>query len=318
MNLGLRPSNFNFIYKAPSLLKRDLLYFDQVHICSHGKIKVLDELEFMDPEYYNIVQKEFDFLYSKGLLCDFNLSEMMKFSIENFKGNLNDIQGKGFFEIYKGYTQIPNPFVLEEYEKYKSEDQANKAYEKYIQSVNQSENEVTRISSALLNLFAAKDKSFPLLQNDNVIGVDPFYKSKVLEVVLEKLPIPDENIEWQRIIEYRSDPDSQGKFNELRVWMQDISRKDYTKDEIEERIKYLMHEYESHLKLHKLKYSHGTIRILVTTSLDVLENAVKLKWGTVAKSLFSLKEKEYDLLQADMNAPGKEVAYLTKTNNIFK
>jgi hypothetical protein len=45
MNLGLRPSNFEFVYEAPALLKRDLLYFDQIHLCSTGEKVIFPVLQ---------------------------------------------------------------------------------------------------------------------------------------------------------------------------------------------------------------------------------------------------------------------------------
>ncbi len=316
MNLGLRPTNLEFLIQSPDLLKKDLLYFDPIHLCSLGdSSKVFKMLKLVSPEHHGKIEEDFELLKSKGLLCTFNLSEMIKYTKNEFdrlKDELDIHDLIDFYEIAKNYSEIKIPHA---------EDFNLKIPTQIVAAVEASEsitNEVTRISSSFLNRFSARDDAFPLLYNDNPVGADPFHQSKVLEVVLEKLPIPNESINWQQIIEYRSDPDSRGKFNALRSWMQDVARKDYSKKEIEERIEYLIYEYEKHLTFHKLKYNHSKLRVFVTTSLDVLENTIKLKWGEVAKTLFSLKEKKYDLLQSEMTAPGKEIAYLSDTNSVFK
>ena len=318
MNLGLRPSNFEFIYEAPSLLKRDLLYFDQIHICSLNDTTVFDDLINLDPKYHDRVQKEFEFLQKCGLLCTFNLSEMMGFFLKEMgypkTNKFNQSDTDDFSRIMESFIKVPKPQVPS---KYPGKKKMGKVIDSYIQQVNRLENETTRISANFLTRFAAQDEAFPLLQNDDAVGVDPFHQAKVLEVVLSKLPIPDENVEWQQIVEYRADSDTEGKFNGLRVWMQDIARKDYSKNELKERIEHLLHEYESHLRFHKLKYKYGTMQILITTTLELLENVAKLNLGKIAKTAFSFQEKNYDLLEAEMNAPGKEVAYITKTIKTF-
>lgn len=318
MNLGLRPSNFEFVYEASSLLKRDLLYFDQVHICSLNDTTVMDDLIALDPVYHETIQREFEFLQKCGLLCTFNLSSMIDFTLKKMgypkTNKFNGPDTTDFRQIMETLLKVPRPQVPS---KYPGKKKMEKVIATYIQKVNQLENETTRISANFLTRFAARDEAFPLLQNDDMAGVDPFHQAKVLEVVLERLPIPDENVEWQQIVEYRADRDTEGKFNALRVWMQEIARKDYSKNEIEERIEYLLYEYENHLQFHKLKYKYGTMQVLITTSLELLENVAKLNLGKIAKTFFSFHEKNYDLLEAEMNAPGKEIAYISKTIKTF-
>ncbi|MEJ7822937.1 MAG: hypothetical protein WKF85_11475 [Chitinophagaceae bacterium] len=320
MNLGLRPANPKFLIQAPDMLKRDLLYFDQIHLCSLNHIGgVFELIKIISHKHLDKIEKDFELLKSKGLLCTFDLNEMINYTETEFnrlKDEL-DIQDKiDFLQIYKDFSQIKIPDVADF--NLTNPTKRQQGILSAFDTIDKVENEVTRISSSFLNRFSAKDDAFPLLYNDNPVGAEPFHQSKVLEVVLEKLPIPNENIDWQQIIEYRSDPDSRGKFNALRTWMQDIARKDYSKKEIEERMEYLIYEYEKHLTIHKLKYNHSKLRVFVTTTLEVLENTIKLKWGEVAKTFFSLKEKKYDLLQSEMMAPGKEIAYLSNTKKAFK
>jgi hypothetical protein len=319
VNLGLRPSNFEFIYEAPSLLKKDLLYFDQIHICSLNDTTVLDDLISMDPSYHDRMQREFEFLKKCGLLCTFNLTEMMDFTVKAMgypkKNVFNQTDTTDFLGIMETFFKIPKPHVPD---KYPGKKKMKNVIDSYIRQVNKTEAETTRISAHFLTRFSARDEAFPLLQNDSAVGADPFHEAKVLEVVLEKLPIPNENVDWQQIVEYRANPDTEGKFSGLRVWMQDIAREDYTKNELEERIEHLLYEYETHLQFHQLKYEYGTMKVLITTTLETLENLAKLKLGKIAKTLFSLQEKSYDLLEAEMKAPGKEVAYISKTAEAFK
>jgi hypothetical protein len=320
MNLGLRPSNFEFIYEAPTLLKRDLLYFDQIHVCSFNNVKVFDDLKSIDSEYNDKMLKEFEFLKGYGLLCDFNLSEMMTFTVEQsgfLEGKFNRDDHTDMVKIMESFFAIPKPVSEKKFKKKATEKEKQKIIGKYIESINKTENEATRIASVFLNRFAAKDKATAILQNNTPVDLPNFKSSKVLEVILEKLPIPDENVEWQQIVEYRADPDSSAKFTALRVWMQDISSKELSKQEIEERIDHLINEYERHMSFHKLKYQKSAGHILLNAPLEILENLITFKWSSIGKAIFSFKEKQFDLMEAELKAPGRELAYISKVTEKF-
>ncbi len=320
MNLGLRPSNFEFIYDAPHLLKRDLLYFDQIHVCTHKGIDIFNDLESLDPEYCERMRGEFDFLKQHGLLCDFNLSEMIKFTWEKSgfqEGMFNQEDHTDMVRIMESFFAIPEALPAKKLKKSASNKEINNIINRYIESVDNAERESTRVAAAFLNRFARKDKAAAIIQENLPIDLPNFKSAKVLEVVLEKLPIPDENIEWQQIVEYRADPDSSAKFTALRVWMQDVASKEYSKQETEDRIDHLINEYERHMSFHKLKYQTGASHVLLNAPLEILENLVKFKWSAIGKSIFSFKEKEFDLMEAELKAPGRELAYISKANARF-
>lgn len=53
-------------------------------------------------------------------------------------------------------------------------------------------------------------------------------KTDVIQIAITSLPTPDESISWEQIFEYRSDPDSRGKFLALRHWMSEVARAELT------------------------------------------------------------------------------------------
>lgn len=309
MQLGLRPSSFNFVYNAVNLLKRDLLYFEQVHICSFNNYTIFDELDTSDPQYLEKLLKELRPAYDDKLLHHLNLSEMINFVVKELNGEL----APELVPLIMKVSKINKPMDANDFPENPSKKVMEKIIQQYMDSVDASENDVTRIASIFLNNFS-NDRTVALLDN----GLENSEKngSKVLEVVLSKLPVPDENVSWQQIIDYRSDPDSIACFTALRVWMQDISRQDYTRHEISERIDHLLYEYEKHLKFHKLKYSHSGMRIFVTAAADIVENIVKLNFGKIADNIFSLNEKKLELYEAEMQAPGREIAYISKAGKL--
>jgi hypothetical protein len=136
-------------------------------------------------------------------------------------------------------------------------------------------------------------------------------------IVLNALPVPNATTPWEHIAEYRIDPDSHSKFLALRNWINDLSRTDLQPLEIEQKLEYLIDQYRKQMALHKIKTHKGPVETIVVSSTELLENIVKLKWSKVAKKLFSFRQRKIALLETELAAPGREVAYIVDARERF-
>lgn len=160
--------------------------------------------------------------------------------------------------------------------------------------------------------------AYPILNQIKYFPENPnTTKADVLHIVINSLPTPDDSVPWEQILDYRSDLDIRDNFLALREWMTDITQKKLTPAEIEEKLASLLAKYEKHMKIHKMKVNRSTLQTIVVTSAELLEDLIKFKWGKAAKLLFSLQERKISLLEAELKAPGVEVAYLSKTRDQF-
>jgi len=142
-------------------------------------------------------------------------------------------------------------------------------------------------------------------------------RGELIRLSLNALPVPDDTTPWEQILEYRSDPDSRSKFLALRHWMGEVARAELTPAEVEEKLEYLIDQYQRHMRLHRMKTNVGTLETVVTAGAEVLGDLVSFKWGKAAQALFSLKRREVALLEGELTAPGKEVAYIVKARETF-
>jgi hypothetical protein len=142
-------------------------------------------------------------------------------------------------------------------------------------------------------------------------------KCDVVDVVINALPIPGDSTPWEQIIEYRSDPDSLSKFLALRHWMSEVARAELTPAEVEEKLEYLIDQYDRHMKFHRIKTNVGTLETVVTTGAEILGDLASFKWGKAVEALFSLKRRQVALLEGELTAPGNEVAYIVKARELF-
>jgi len=139
----------------------------------------------------------------------------------------------------------------------------------------------------------------------------------LLSIVLEALPHPSNDTPWERIIEFRSDDGVRRSLRRLRHWLnktaRDPSSLRYADDELND----LLDRYEEYMRLQKLKIQRSKFETIVTASADVLENLATLRVGVAARAAFSLARQDIALLEAELAAPGREVAFIAKARDTF-
>jgi len=134
----------------------------------------------------------------------------------------------------------------------------------------------------------------------------------VVKIVLPAFPVPDEDVTWQQILEYRNGPDPQNKFRVVKNWISDVARGSFTPDEAEEKLQHILDQYRRRLELHQIKTTITTLEAFVITTVDVLNG-----FRPSEHTLFSLTHRKLALLQGESTSAGSEVAYVIKTKSLF-
>jgi hypothetical protein len=160
------------------------------------------------------------------------------------------------------------------------------------------------------------NQSLQLLQPQSKSGRSADHTS-VLNIVVHAFPEPDEDTPWERIVEFRSDPDAAGQVLALKRWMSKIAQQNISAAEVSEEIEWLIGEYQAHMRLHRMKVTMGALETIVTAAGETFENVVKLKFGALAKSVFSVQHRRIQLLEAERQAPGRELAYIVRARELF-
>jgi len=156
----------------------------------------------------------------------------------------------------------------------------------------------------------SKNEKLSRRKNENI-------KTDVLNIVIENIPTPDESVTWEQILDFRNDPDSQGKILALRNWINKTARSGASYNEIQDELEFLLYNYERHMELHKMKHNVDTFEAIVVTTAEVLEGIAKLNLADSVRKLFSIKHRRVELLEAELNNPGAEIAYIYKSREKF-
>ena len=154
---------------------------------------------------------------------------------------------------------------------------------------------------------------------ENIINLDnpKTKKTETIKLLLKKLPFLNSDIDLDHFKEFKRDPDSKLKLAALRNWMTDITYTQYTQNEIEDKMEFLLMQYQDHMHRAKLKYTLGSAEFWITAVPEIINDLAHFKLGSAAKALFGFAKKELMLLEEERKAPGKELAFVYKAQQEF-
>lgn len=166
-------------------------------------------------------------------------------------------------------------------------------------------------------------KGCTLFLNINALQKEPqrvlgTVSEKVIEVVLNHFQEPIPNTPWEAIIEWRNDSEAQIKKRRLQHWINNVSqRAELNIAHLNDEILYLMDDYSQYMKVHNLKTRDSVLYTVLTTTAEVIENVTKFNFKELVEIPFKLRERSILRLEAELQAPGREIAYVIETNKKY-
>ncbi len=128
------------------------------------------------------------------------------------------------------------------------------------------------------------------------------------------MPVADEHVSWDEILEYRNDPDFQNRFFELKEWMSDVARGSLTGAEVGQKIEVLLDRYRKLLEAHQIQINWTRLEAYVVTTADVLHD---LDASRRSSTLFSVEGRRLTLLQGELTSAGSEVAFVLPAKSML-
>jgi hypothetical protein len=142
-------------------------------------------------------------------------------------------------------------------------------------------------------------------------------RSDAIRIVINSLPLPDDSVPWSELVAFRNESEHVNRLLALRVWTSEMAHGDFSAVEMQERLDYLVNEYETNLRLTRLAAHRGALEVVITTTAEVLEDLVKLRLGKIAKRLFDLRRERVQLMLDEKNVMGRELAYVVHARKAF-
>lgn len=299
-------------------LKREALLVDKIAV-----VDIKGTLDILTLQKDDFHKNELEFLLNKGFIFEPNLQkvtnrESKEWLVINKRVEEKIEQHIRYHEIC---VQLSNENKvnswLRDYLKNKGQFKFAEYYGNKL-SENLIIEEDYLIRHLALILKAQNFNAIPLIQNEHSYEfIENVEKTDIIQITLEAIPTPDDNVPWEQIFDFRADPDSLTKFLALRNWINETARAEISAIECKEKLEFLINQYERHMKLHDMKYHKGVFETILTSTAEIAENIAKLKFSKITQLLFSIKGKKLALMEEEIKAPGNEVAYISKTKGAF-
>lgn len=146
----------------------------------------------------------------------------------------------------------------------------------------------------------------------HIAGADP--NSIVVEAVLRSVPTPPKGLPWEDFLAIRQDGEMQMHLRRLRTWMQSIAKGGLSGGEIEDQLQSHLADYQKFMQLQHKKAGNGVLRVMLVTTAEVIAGLLTLRPNDALNALYELNSHSLALSEAELLAPGREVAYLAKLN----
>ena len=299
----------------PKLLKRDAVMFKKIGVLCCEEIP---ELIAALPEEH---AAEIQWLIEQGIIFDPRLLSALK---------NKDLQDNETDELITDSIKLTKEYQVK-IEQYVSQIGESSLWE-YGQ--NTIEENVKLIKLGLTNAVFSELFLRPLAshyRNSKKMDVYPLFYTEypeltqktsgaedIIKIAINQLPIPDDSTPWEQIIDFRNDPDTEKKFLGFRVWMNEIARAKLTPIEVEQKLEWLLQEYEQHMQLHRMKTNASTLETIVVSIAEFAEDLAKRNFSKLAKGLFSVRHRKVALLEGELKSPGREIAFISKAQETFR
>jgi len=80
--------------------------------------------------------------------------------------------------------------------------------------------------------------------------------------------------------------------------------------EIKEELEYLLYEYDKRMAIHKMKSQKGYIQALISAPFEIVKSLIYPDLNKIGEPFFTIRQTKIDLMEKELDTPGREVAYI--------
>jgi hypothetical protein len=170
----------------------------------------------------------------------------------------------------------------------------------------------TRLWCNIANATNESILAVPSLRDTSTFEIPKTTKEKAYTIIHNLIPTPTENTPWEKIFDFNEDVESKRTLLRLRNWINELPEI-IKQSEIEDKINYLLHEYESSLKRHKISSKLSTFKTIVNTIPTALSEVVRLRFDKAVDAFFAIAEQEVNFTKFKEveELQGNELAYIS-------
>ncbi|RDI07019.1 hypothetical protein [Flavobacterium sp. AG291] len=281
-------------------LKRDLLLYDKVGMLNYNTL--LQSLhEYKQYPYPLNALNELEFLIDRGFFVE-------------LKDLAIPLASKGTIEILEDDLEIADHTMklVTQINEEKNIEKRNKLWYMH-DELN------TRLWCSIVNSNNEDVFTVPSLKDYSSFEIQSSTKQKAYNIIHRLIPLPDNETPWEKIFEFKEDSQSVLKLLALKNWINDLPD-NIKKNELADKIHYLVSEYTESLKRHKIHTRLSTFKTIVNSVPTALTEIVRLKFDKAVEAFFSIAEQQVNFndYKERSELKGNELAYISHVNIRFK
>jgi hypothetical protein len=163
------------------------------------------------------------------------------------------------------------------------------------------------------------DETVPVCKAELPAKVLQFRRAKaskpVLQLATEMLPFPADDNSFEDLINFRAA--EKDKLWTFRRFLNSLTTRALSEAEVRDELEWFLNEYAMAMKLHNLKAGSSFVEVYIIPAVELAEDIAKFNWSKIAKGALSVKKRQIELLEAEMDARGRECAYVFDARTRF-
>lgn len=157
----------------------------------------------------------------------------------------------------------------------------------------------------------------PVLKSPFLRREDESARADLLRVVLNRLPLPTDETPWEAIFDWRKDEEAQVQYRRIISAISAAAAKGAHPADFEDEIATKLDDYARAMAIRHRLMMHSRLEVLFVTSMELIEDLVRFKFGSAAKKLLATDRTEVQLLKDELSIPGREFAYIATATARF-
>jgi hypothetical protein len=140
----------------------------------------------------------------------------------------------------------------------------------------------------------------------------------VAEVVLPHVPIPGDDVSIEALLDFRREGDTIQQIEGLRLWMMRAALSTASTAELQLEIETMLHDFRRHMVVADMRTTDGVLQLAISIPLGIAEELIRLRPKAALDAAFAFRQSRAERLEAELKAPGKEIAYLHTAAQRFR
>lgn len=175
-----------------------------------------------------------------------------------------------------------------------------------------------RIIRHLAKGMIRQDDGSPVVAHANPSNLDTVIAPPTaIELVLKNIPLPPENIPWEDLIQFRSESENISKLRALRIWLQKTASNPDSPQVMQMELEALIDDYKKYMDIQHQKHSRGVLSTVLSSAAAAVAQLETGNFSDALLAMLGVRGHKLALEEAEMSAPGREVAYLVKTGEFL-